>query len=152
MDKFRESLLTLKENGHKVVDMLRAHRSSAETLLELGVVETTDVLDRINREIEHFLILPYIEAARASREEEFKAMGTDGTIRLPDEWEPIPDDAHLFTKSDFIQMCMAGVIIDDDGTGCYALPGGMTHIEVSPSDVVGGLWEQPWTHVVWFDK
>lgn len=176
MDEFRERLSALREDGQRVVDMLRVHRSSVEALLELGMEEARDILRRINGEIEHFLVLPYVEAAREFREEEFEFRPAEAvepakvqlpddegfrtvetregpmTIQLPDEWEPIPDDAYLYTKEDFIRMCRGGDIIDDDGTGCYALADGMTHIAVSPSAIAGGLWEEPWTHVAWFNK
>lgn len=54
--------------------------------------------------------------------------------------------------ADFIDMCVDGVLTDEDGFGLYASSKGISDIEVYPSDITGEKYRKDFTHVMWFNK
>lgn len=68
------------------------------------------------------------------------------------EMEPIPDYGDHMTLEEFIDCCKCGGFSDYDGCGNYATDTEMSSLEISPGDIISGVYRKDFTHVVWFNK
>lgn len=66
--------------------------------------------------------------------------------------EPIPRDAELMTREEFIELVGSGFFIDYDGFGELATSNQVSDITIHPSDVLGYNWPVWATHVVWYNR
>lgn len=64
------------------------------------------------------------------------------------------DQRCLMTWPDFLEGCLSGMLMDDDGTGVLATETGRSDKCVSPRVVHAGRFTRPsWaTHVCWYNK
>ena len=65
------------------------------------------------------------------------------------DWKP---DGDLFTMSDFTAACLDGSFINYDGHGYYSDGKSESKDMVRPSDVVSGLHNSGYSHVVWYNR
>ena len=54
--------------------------------------------------------------------------------------------------SEFVEACLRGGFVDNDGVGYYSDGKTVGAEAVCPSDVVCGLTNHECSHVVWFNK
>jgi hypothetical protein len=69
-----------------------------------------------------------------------------------ERFDPIPSCGDHMTLQKFIRACANGELVDDDGHGHYAFTTTMSDTVVHPSDIVCGLIDHSYTHVVWFNQ
>jgi len=137
-DRLRENLLdTWKEGEINPVEWLEKRRESVMDLVECGVPSALELWKRLDEEIVFFLKATNLKVE----------VGPD-----PIKWESIPDYGAHMTREEFTRHCVDGMFIDDDGFGEYATDLQVSDIKVHPSDVRGGLWDERFTHVVWYNK
>jgi len=70
----------------------------------------------------------------------------------PVKLEDISEYGDKMTISEFIEAAYEGAFSDDDGIGYYATEDKMTRIVASPSSLSMGIFDDRWSHVVWFNK
>ena len=63
------------------------------------------------------------------------------------------DKECLMLFDEFAKYCKIGpMFIDSDGYGYYATATQVSDIEISPSDIVAGVYRKDFTHVCWYNK
>lgn len=73
---------------------------------------------------------------------------------IPPDYDlkPLPAYGDLMTLSDFVEECNFNNLLDCDGSGRYAFKDQISNREAVPSDVVNGIIDLRFTHVMWFNK
>ena len=56
------------------------------------------------------------------------------------------------TMEEFVDCCRCGGFIDYDGYGYYATEDMKTDRIIRPSDVMSGIYDRKYTHVLWFNR
>ena len=75
-------------------------------------------------------------------------------VRLVAEMSEIEemDKDLIVDRDDFTEMCLAGHVMNFDGTGYFASSTQISKIQVYPDDVRNGYWDERFTHVVWYNQ
>jgi len=74
------------------------------------------------------------------------------------EWEELPEHGDLMVIEGFVEDCKSGAFIDYDGFGDYSdgkrCISGLKYPEflVKPSDIMCGIINDEFTHVVWYNR
>lgn len=69
------------------------------------------------------------------------------------EFLEIPDYGDLFTMDEFLEHCKSGLIMNDDGSGYFALEDKWTRdLRVYPNTFPTTPIRPLYTHIIWFNK
>lgn len=99
--------------------------------------------------------LPYSEMLYRTTDIRAKMLNLSRKMRMkqaPKIKYPKELNGTRYKFSDFIDMCVSGTLVDNDGFGLYAARKGVSDIEVYPSDITENMYRKDFTHVVWFNK
>lgn len=71
----------------------------------------------------------------------------DPAIKKRDEWK-----GELMPLEEFMNFCMDGYFVDDDGIGYYATDYGESDIVIYPSDVLVGKVRKDFLYIRWYNR